>query len=151
MTEQHTNHDAQPPLVTSPYAEPAPFPDHMRPAPQKKQQWFKKPIVWGPALALLLGVGIGTGNKPEPERIEVTKEVPGPERTVTKTEKVEVPVTPTACLTALDLNEEAFTGLAKSMQLVMDADYAGAKANNTTVAALVPKVNAAKAECRAAQ
>lgn len=126
---------------------PIPLPEHMqRPAP-KKQAWWKKPAVLLPVGALLLGTAIGTANTPKP--VEVVKEVPGPERVVEKEKRVEVPVTPASCMTALDLNEEAFSGLAKSMSLVTEGDYSGAKANNETVARLVPKVNAAKAECRA--
>lgn len=121
------------------------------PTPPKQKWWQKK---WaGPVLlavgCLAVGGSIGASGQPEP--VEVVKEVPGPERVVTKTERVEVPVTPEACLTALTLNEEAFSGLAKSMEFVMDGDYAGASANTDKVSLLVPKVNAAKTECRAAK
>lgn len=116
------------------------------PAPKKKQ-WFTKPIVWVPAAAMLLGLAIGSSNTPAP--VEVVKEVPGPERIVTKTEKVDVPVTPQACLVALDINELAFTLVSESLGHVLDADYTAANASSDKVKALVPKANAAKSECRA--
>lgn len=93
--------------------------------------------------ALILGVGIGAAGEPEPVTIE--KEVPGPERIVTKT----VEVTPEACLTALDLNEQAFTLLSSSMSSILDGDLAAANTSTGAVKAMVPKVNTAKAECRA--
>lgn len=115
------------------------------PPPAKPKAWWKKPLFLLPTGALLLGLAIGSSNAPAPE----VKEVPGPERIVTKTEKVDVPITPQACLTALDINELAFTFLSESLGHVLDADYTAANASSDKVKALVPKVNAAKSECRA--
>jgi hypothetical protein len=102
------------------------------------------------ALGLMLGSAIGASTV---KTVEVTKEVPGPERVVTKTvdKEVKVPVTPAACLEALDINEAAFDQLAKSLQYISDMDFESAKASNAKVSAMVPKSNAAKAECRAAK
>jgi hypothetical protein len=123
---------------------------HPPATPPKKKGWRIRHIAAAYGIGgLILGSALAAAAQGEPETVTVTKEVPGPERIVEKEKRVEVPVTPQSCLTALTLNEEAFTGLATSMQLVMDADYSGAKANNDKVSALVPKVNAAKSECRA--
>lgn len=145
MTE-NTNTSAP---LTAPPAVPGYF-QTPPPAP-KKRPWYKQRIVLIPAAAMLVGLGMGAATTPEPKTVEVIKEVPGPERTVTKEVKVNVPTTPASCLEALDLNEQAFTGLAESLRLVTERDYSGAKANNDKVARLVPKVNAAKVSCRAAQ
>lgn len=118
--------------------------------PTRPRPKFNRKLIW-PAvatIALLLGIGIGTGNKPEPETTVETKTVQGPERVVTK--NVEVPVTPQSCLDALTITETAFTYLSESMQHILDADYAAAEKSTARVKALVPKSNAAKAECRAA-
>jgi hypothetical protein len=138
-----------------------PFYDGTQPPAPKKQAWWKKPAVLLPIGALLLGTAIGTSNRPAP--VEVVKEVPGPERVVTKTEKVDVPTTPASCLTALDLSEQAFTYAAESMGYMNEALQAAGKFNtagieaageklkvlNPKLTALSPQVNAAKAECRA--
>ena len=143
--------------MTDTYSTPAPLtpppatPGYFQtPPPKKKQAWFKKPIVLIPAAAMFVGLGMGAATTPEPKTVEVIKEVPGPERTVTKEVKVNVPTTPAACLTALDINEQAFTLLSESLGHVIDRDYTAANASSEKVKALVPKVNAAKAECRAA-
>lgn len=101
------------------------------------------------AFGLLMGTAIGASGKPK----EIITEVPGPERVVTKevTKEVKVPVTPKACLEALDINEAAFTQLATSLQYITDMDFESAKASNAKVSAMVPKSNAAKAECRASK
>lgn len=125
-----------------------------------KAPWFA-PVAIG-VLALLTGVGIGASGTPAP--VEVVKEVPGPERTVTKTVTKEVPVTPEACLTALDLSEEGFTYSAEAMGYMSDAltaagnvDVAAMQQANADLTALNPKITAltapmktAAAECRAA-
>lgn len=127
--------------------------------PPKPKAWWKKPIFILPAACLLLGLGLGASNRPAPERIEV----PGPERVVTKTENVEVPVTPEVCLTALDLAEQGFTYAAESMGYMsaaltaasdLDIDAinkasADLKVVTPKMEALAPKANAAKSECRA--
>lgn len=130
--------------------------------PAPKKPWFKKPAaliaVFGLACALV-GGGIGAAGKPEP----VTKEVPGPERVVTKTETVEK--TPVACLTALDLSEQAIDYAGEALGYTKEAmmaasrlDAAGITAESNKVGALTPKIKAitgpltaAKAECRAAE
>lgn len=137
----------------------APVPQH----PAKKKAWWKQPLVWVPAIALVCGLGIGTGAQPEPETIVETKEVPGPERVVTKT--VEKPVAAPACIEYVGLSEQAFTYSAEAMGYMSDAmtaastfdvagiEAAGAKlkAVNPKLTALTSQVNATKAECRAAK
>jgi hypothetical protein len=127
--------------------------------PQKPKAWWKKPVVILPVAAFILGSGLGAMNKPEPVRVEV----PGPERIVEKEKRVEVPVTPAACLTALDLADEAFGYAAEAMGFMSDAMTAAGnldlaaitKANEgldrTTpkMKALKDPMQAAKAECRA--
>lgn len=146
MTEPTYNPDRH-----SPDYEFRPFPGSPPANAPKRKGWRIRHIAAAYAVGgLILGSALASAAV-KPERVEVTKEVPGPERTVTKEVKVEVPVTPAACITALDLNEQAFSGLAESMRLVTEGDYAGAKANTDKVSLLVPRVNAAKAECRTAQ
>ena len=117
--------------------------DTPTPAPKPKA-WWKKPIFILPLGTLVLGLGLGMNNRPEPVQ------VPGPERVVTKTETKEVEVTPQSCLTSLELNESAFSYLSDSLTSITEMDYTAAKASTDKVQALVPKVNAAKSECRAA-
>lgn len=121
-----------------------------------KRPWFIPAAVG--ATALLLGIGIGSSGKPK--TVEVVKEVPGPERVVTKT----VEVTPKACLTYVDLSEQGFSYAAEAMGYMSDGMHAaaaynvpGIQAANTKLQSLTPKMNdlsprsnAAKAECRAA-
>lgn len=130
------------------------------PAPKKKA-WWKQPLVWVPAIALICGVGIGTGSQPEP--VEVVKEVPGPERVVTKT--VEKPVASPACIEYINLSEQAFTLSAEAMGYMSDgmmaasefdvAGIEGAGANlkrvNPEMTALTNPMNIAKSECRSAR
>jgi hypothetical protein len=160
MTEQNTttNH-VYPGLNDWPPSENA------RPPKAPKKKWFRRPAVLLTVFGLgcaLVGGGIGASGKPEP--VTVTKEVPGPERVVTKTETKEVEVTPQSCLTALDLAEQGFDYASEAMGYMSAAmtaagniDLAGvqqASADLKTVTpkmeALAPKANAAKAECRAA-
>ena len=115
--------------------------------PPKRRRWFTKPAVILPVAAFILGSALGLGATPKP--VEKRVEVPGPERTVTKEVEVEVPVTPQSCLTALELNETAFSYLSDSLTSITEMDYSAAKASTGKVQALVPKVNAAKSECRA--
>jgi hypothetical protein len=131
MTENQTYTDWQ--------YQPAP------PAPKKRRAWIIPVIAL--ALGLIIGGASTAGAKPEP--VEVVKEVPGPERTVEKRVEVKVPTTPAACLNALTINEQAFTYLSESMDHILSADYAAANRSTERVKALVPKSNAAKAECRA--
>lgn len=117
--------------------------------PPKKPRWYFKPAVLLPIAALMIGLGIG-GATGKTETVEVTKEVTKEvpvEKIVTKT--VEVPVTPDSCLEALTINEQAFTYLSESMGHIVDGDFSAANASTERVKALVPKSNAAKAECRA--
>jgi hypothetical protein len=129
--------------------------------PPAKRPWYKRAAVLLPAGALLLGLGVGSAVQPKPETI--TKEVPGPERVVTKTETVEK--TPVACLTALDLSEQAIDYAGEALGYTKEAmmaasrlDAAGITAESNKVGALTPKIKAitgpltaAKAECRAAE
>lgn len=129
----------------------------------RKKRWIL-PVSVGVA-GLLIGSAMGASNRPKP--VEVVKEVPGPERVVTQTveKKVDVPKTPAACLTALDLSEQAFNYAAEALGYSNDAltaagqlDPAGIQAAgdkmealNPKIKALAPKVNAAKSECRASE
>lgn len=124
-------------------------------ARQKPQAWWKKPVVILPLGTLVLGLSLGTMNRPDPVTVTVEKPV----------EKiVEKKVTPVACLTALDLSEQAFGYAAESMGYMSkaltaagDMDVAAItqasadlKVVTPKMEALSPRVNAAKAECRAA-
>jgi len=129
--------------------------------PQKPRRWYTKPVVILPVAAFILGSGLGVMNKPDPVRVEV----PGPERIVEKPVEKRVEVTPTACLTALDLSDEAFGYAAEAMGFMSDAmtaagniDLAGVKAANEGLNKTTPKMTKlkdplqeAKAECRAAK
>ena len=113
----------------------------------KRKPWILPAAI--AAAALLLGIGIGASGT-NTETIEVTKEVPV-DKPYPVEKRIEVPVnvTPQACITALDLNEQAFSGLSESLGYIMDRDYAAATTTTERVKALTPRVNAAKAECRA--
>lgn len=133
-----------------------PYPQYT-PAPpaKKKKQWLPVALV---PLALVFGIAVGLGNTPPP--VTVTKEVPGPERSVIKT--VDKEVTPKSCLTAIDLSEQVITYagavLSYSQEAMMSAsrlDAAGISLQNEKVKAVTPKLQAltgpltaAKAECR---
>jgi hypothetical protein len=121
--------------------------------PPKKPNFFKRHwlILTVGVVALALGSGIGAGNA-KTETVEVIKEVqvPGPERVVTKEVKVNVPTVPASCLEALTLNEEAFDIASESLGYVSKGQFAAANASTSRLNALAPKVNAAKAACRAA-
>lgn len=137
---------------------PSPNPD-LRPRKQQliQKPWFIPAVVG--SLALFVGIGIGSAGEPEP--VTVTKEVPGPERVVTKT--VEKEVTPQACLTALDLSEEGFSYSAEAMGYMGDAltaagnfDVAALTKANTDIETVSPKLKqltapmkVAVSECRA--
>jgi hypothetical protein len=82
-----------------------------------------------------------------PERV-VTRDVPGPERIVTK--NVTKDVTPAACLTALDLADEAFGYAGEGFAAVADMDVDGLSAATRKVTQVTPRYQAAKAACRAA-
>jgi hypothetical protein len=122
-------------------APPAPNYLPAAPTPPKKQAWWKKPIVVLPVATLALGLGLGANNRPDPVVNTVTVEKP--------VEKI-VEVTPQSCLTALELNETAFSYLSDSLTSITEMDYTAAGSSTGKVEALVPKVNAAKSECRAA-
>lgn len=123
---------------------------HLQPPAPRKKQWFKNPLLLIPLGTLLLGLSIG-GASAKTETVEVTKEVqvPGPERTVTKEVKVPVPTTPASCLEALTLTEEAFDYASESVGAISKYDLAGANAATKKLQAIAPRVNAAKAACRA--
>lgn len=130
MTEQNTS--------TTPG--PIPFPEHMkRPAPQKKR-WFKNPLLLIPVGALILGFSAGASTTPEPVTVVETKEVPGPERTVTT--EVEVPVTPPECIEALDLAADMIGNLAEVGTLASDGVMAAYNRNGPELEAVTSKVTA---------
>jgi len=139
MTENNTQHGG----ATYSYGQGFP------PAPrhENKQRWFKKPIVWLPAVAAVVAFGLGSGSASaqtvEVEK-QVIKEVPGPERTRTVTKEV----TPAACIEYVNLSEQAFTHASEVMGHISNLDSASANASTKKLQALAPQVNAAKAECR---
>lgn len=104
-----------------------------------------------PVAALLIGVGIGNsaaGGVPE-ARVETkieTREVEVPvEKIVEK--KVDVPVTPAACIAALDeaealnqINIEAFGVVADMFDAASSFDVSGMNAGSAELDALQPKV-----------
>lgn len=106
-----------------------------------------------PVVALLAGVGIGTsaaGGSPEP-RVETKIETREVEVPVEK--KVEVPVTPDACIAALDeaealnqLNIEAFDIVAGMFDSASNYDVAGINSGTSKLDALQPKVAAKVAD-----
>lgn len=129
---------------------------------EKGMRYGKKPVVFLPVIALLLGIGIGSGNAPEP--VTVTKEVPGPERIVEKEVEVQVPVTPEACTTYIDLSEQAFSYTSEAMGYMRDAmegvsvmDVSVVEKATADLQVVQPKIEAlssevldAKAACREA-
>ncbi len=100
-----------------------------------------------PTLTLLVGVGIGTsatGGVPEP-RVETIVETETVE--VEKEVEVEVPVTPAACLAALDeaealneLNIEAFGVVADMFDAASSFDVSGINSGTAKLDALQPDV-----------
>lgn len=130
--------------------------------PKTRKRWIK-PTAIG-AGAFIFGALIGAAGEPTPETVTVTKEVEVPvEKIVTEEVEVEVPVTPEACLEALDLNEQGFDLASEAMGYMGEAldaaanfDIAGLEAAtaelevvNPKMTALADPMNAAKAECRA--
>lgn len=116
------------------YGDKYPLPAHNYLGPKKRRAWLIPAGI--AALALLLGISIGVSGRPAPVTIEKTVEKP-------------VNVTPPACTQALDLYEQAMDGLSTSLGYIMDGNYSAAGTNTAKVKALAPRVNAAKAECRA--
>jgi hypothetical protein len=130
-------------------------------APKRKGLRIRHIAAISAVAGLILGSAVTAGVKPEP--VTVTKEVPGPERVVTKTETVEKEVTPNACLTALDMSEQAIGYASDALGYSQDAvlaasklDADGINAQKDKMDALMPKLKAlteplqsAKAECRA--
>ena len=147
-----SQHFTTPPAVTT---DPLPLPEHMK---SKPRRWFTKPVVILPVAALVLGLGLGTANRPAPVQ------VPGPERIVTHTEKVNVPTTPAECLKALDLYDQVVTLSGEAMGYMNDAlqaagklDPAGITAASTKLGPVTEKTKAltdpliaARTTCRAA-
>lgn len=125
-------------IPTAPEYAPTHVP-YQPPAPKKGVNWKTLvPLLAGAALAAAFFAG-SVSNPAPPPVIQVEKEI------------VEKEVTPASCLEALELNEDAFSGLSTSMGHILDGDYTAASRSTDAVTKLVPKVNAAKAECRAAQ
>lgn len=142
-----SNHTAAP-AVSIPSTVPAPK-DVKRPI-------WKRPITLVGTGMLVAGLLIGGSGKPEaPAPVEVEKVV---------TKEVKVEVTPAVCLSALDLSETAFGYASEALGYTSAAltaagnmDIAGINAAsadlkvlNPKITAIAPRVNAAKAECRAA-
>lgn len=131
-------------------------------APKRKGLRIRHIAAIAAAAGIVLGSAI-TASTLKPETVTVTKEVPGPERVVTKTETVEKEVTPNACLTALDMSEQAIGYASDALGYSQDAvlaasklDADGINAQKDKMDALMPKLKAlteplqsAKAECRA--
>lgn len=102
-----------------------------------------------PTLALVIGVGIGTsatGETPEP-RVETIVQTETVEVPVEKEIEVEVPVTPAACIAALDeaealnqLNIEAFGVVADMFDAASSFDVAGINSGSAKLDALQPDV-----------
>lgn len=137
--------------------------DFVPPAPQKKPSkkiQVRRAVAIGvAAAALAVGVLIGSGSaKTEIQTVEVPKEV-------TKTVTKEVPTTPQSCLDAISYAEQGFDYAAEgfgyssdAIKAVSEFDVAGVQAANSgmqevqgKMAALNPLLQAAKADCRAAQ
>ena len=118
--------------------------------PKPKRQWFKNPLVWLPAVALLLGLGIGASTA-KTETVEVTKEVqvPGPERIKTVTKEVEVPTTPAECIEYIRLSEQAFDISAEAVGQAAKLNAAGINTQTEKLKGIAPSMMAAKAACRA--
>lgn len=104
------------------------------PAPKKKFNWKLAGMVFA---AVLVGGVVGSVSNPAPPPVVQVQE-----------KIVEKEVTPESCLEALDLNEDAFSGLSDSMGHVLDGNYTAANRSTEKIKALVPKANAAKADCR---
>lgn len=132
--------------------------------PKTRKRWIK-PTAIG-AGAFLIGALIGAAGQPEPETVTKEVEVPVEKivtETITEEVEVEVPVTPEACLEALDLSEQGFDLASQAMGYMSQAmtaasefDIAGIEAAtvelevlNPQITALADPMNAAKAECRA--
>lgn len=114
-------------------------PEYAPAQPQYQPQEPKKKFNWKLAVMIFAAVLIGgfVGSAVKPPVVEVQEKI------------VEKAVTPAPCLKALDLNEEAFGYLSDSLSQTLDKDYTAANRYLDKVTALVPKVNAAKSECRA--
>ena len=102
--------------------------------PSKPSTWWKKPIVWLPLAALVLGTIIGGAGSSKPTAAAPTPTVtvtatPAPAPTVTKTAEV----TPASCVKALDLSEQGYSLAAEAMGHMGDALTA---AGNFDVAAM---------------
>lgn len=133
--------------------------------PTKRKRFNIKYAAIG-AGAFIIGSLLGAAGQPEPETetVTVTKEVEVPvEKIITEQVEVEVPVTPEACLEALDLSEQGFGLASEAMGYMSDAmtaastfDIVALEAATAELEVLNPKLtalsdpmNAAKAECRA--
>lgn len=144
--------------------------DFLRPRPSKatserpvwKERWFLPAVVG--AAGLILGMSIGVTN---PKTVEVTKEVPGPERTVQvpgPERIVTKEVVPASCSKYMDLSEQAFSLAGEAMGYMSDGmkaaaifDVNGIQSANSNLKTVTPKMSAlstpsnqAKADCRAA-
>lgn len=111
------------------------------------------------ALAATFGAGMATtsARTVEVEKV-VEKNVPGPERIVTKTVTVEKPVTPQACLDFITLADGGFAYASKAMDISKAAiqaaamqDVAGLTAAVEDMKVLNPKIDALAAPIKAAR
>lgn len=130
-------------------------------SPAPKTKWFKKPIVWLPVVAAVVAFAMGSGST-SARTVEVEKRVEVPVEKIRTVEK-KVEVTPASCLEALTLSEQAFDYAAEALGYSGEALQAAARLNapgiqaakakmdilNPKMSALAPKVNSAKAQCRA--
>ncbi len=134
---------------------------------------MKNVFKYGGILLVGVVIGVGVTQSPATEQVasaqpetitsikEVIKEVPGPERVVTKEVKVEV--TPQVCIEALNYASEGFSYAGDFADAATEAfeaaseldargiDAAGVKMNGTTkdLQRLQPKLTSASQSCRA--
>jgi hypothetical protein len=111
---------------------------HVYPALPEKRHTVRNVVLGAIAavLILLFGVGIGSASVKE---TTVTKEV---EKEVT------VEVVPDACLDALDLADEAFSGFSDVLGSILDGDYDAAESGLAANKKLTAPYLRAKDECR---
>jgi hypothetical protein len=130
------------------------MPTHQPQQPKPKRGWLAPVLV---AVALIFGFGVGA-IKPTPEPVTITREVPV-DKIVTK----EVPVTPQACITALegageiiDLSGKTIGVISDNVSAAAKLDVSALRANNEKVEAnteklkgITPGYVAAREECQA--
>ncbi|QOP66194.1 hypothetical protein SEA_DANIELLEIGNACE_54 [Arthrobacter phage DanielleIgnace] len=134
----------------------------MPPQPPKKKLSSGKVIIG--AVALVAAFGIGAGAGASGSKAPAAAPAPAPTVTVTAPPQIStVEKTPAACLTYIDLSEQAFSYSGEAMSYMSDAMGAASKlqvsgitaANeklnilNPKLKALTAPLNTAKASCKA--